>query len=70
LSKDGLSFDPVLPEQWESLSFKILFRGRTLNVNIDRSVVRIENVQGPDMDMMLSGQETRISQGSSVFAEH
>ncbi len=50
--RDGkLSFEPGLPEGWKGLSFKIYYRGRTLKVNIDKSKVSIENLEGSDTEL-------------------
>ena len=44
---DLLHLDPVLPEQWNSLSFKIVFRENYLKINIEASKVTIDNEHGP-----------------------
>ncbi|UEA87693.1 family 65 glycosyl hydrolase domain-containing protein [Alistipes senegalensis] len=46
--RDGvLSFDPRLPETWESLSFKVNFRGRVLTVKVTRTAVEVSNEGDP-----------------------
>ena len=39
-----LSFNPFIPEKWESFSFKIRFRGSLLNIKIHKEGVYIENL--------------------------
>jgi maltose phosphorylase len=58
---DGhLHFDPVLPENWESLSFKIMFRENMLHIKISKTSVTIENENGPDISVFLKGKKTLI----------
>ena len=64
-----LSFEPQLPENWESLSFKILYRGRTLKVTIDNKQVTIENMEGQGLDLRLIGASTYLEAGSSVVVD-
>ncbi len=64
-----LSFDPRLPEIWSSLSFKILYRGRTLKVNIDKEKVAIENLEGDQLDLYLMGSKARLDAGGRVVAD-
>ena len=46
--RDGvLTFDPRLPEAWESLSFKVNFRGRVLTVKVTRTAVEVSNEGAP-----------------------
>jgi maltose phosphorylase len=41
VKNDQLIFSPLLPKNWESLSFKINFRDQVKHVFIDRSVTKI-----------------------------
>jgi maltose phosphorylase len=64
-----LSFDPRLPEKWSRLAFKILYRGRTLQVNIKKKKVTIENLEGKGMDLLLAGAKKRVKKGGTVVAD-
>jgi maltose phosphorylase len=44
IQDDRLAFAPILPEAWQSYSFKVLFRGETIRVHVDRSGYRTEIV--------------------------
>ena len=37
IQDDRLVFAPMLPEAWQSYSFKVLFRGETVRVHVDRA---------------------------------
>ena len=63
--RDGkLSFDPQLPGQWTSLAFKILFRGRTLSVVIDKESIRVANLEGGALELLLFGELNSLQAGS------
>lgn len=67
---DGLlSFDPVLPPGWKTLSFKILYRGRTLNVHIENTKTTIENLEGDGLDLRLWGTAMHLEKSGTVVAE-
>jgi maltose phosphorylase len=53
---DGLlHFDPYLPEQWESYSFKIRFREHVLQINVSKLGTTIENDSENDIKIILKG---------------
>ncbi|MEN8155821.1 MAG: family 65 glycosyl hydrolase domain-containing protein [Bacteroidota bacterium] len=64
-----LSFEPRLPDQWSGLSFKILYRGRTLNVRIDNNKVTIQNIEGEGVELYLVGSKINIEAGGSAVAD-
>ncbi|RPI41973.1 MAG: glycoside hydrolase family 65 protein, partial [Bacteroidetes bacterium] len=61
-----LSFVPQLPPNWKILSFKILFRDRTLKVLIEKSRVTIENLDGENLEILLSGTRRHLEKGGAV----
>jgi len=68
--KEGLlSFDPLLPENWEALSFKILYRGRTLQVRMDKGEVSIKNLEGESLDLYLLGDKKHLEASGSLAAK-
>ena len=64
-----LSFDPHLPEQWDSLSFKILFRGRTLQITIRKEEVTIQKLEGEDLELLLYGVKQQVNASVSVVGD-
>jgi maltose phosphorylase len=64
-----LSFDPQLPEHWNGLSFKILYRGHTLKVIIEKERVTIENLEGEGLDLYLTGSKIHLDAGGSAVAD-
>ena len=51
-----LSFQSFLPEQWESIRFKMLFRGVLLNVNITHQGIDIENTSDTSIEVLINGE--------------
>ncbi|MDF1575537.1 MAG: family 65 glycosyl hydrolase domain-containing protein [Bacteroidales bacterium] len=64
-----LSFEPRLPANWEALSFKILYRGRTLVVRINKKQVSIENLEGEEVELFLEGKKVLVKKAASVVAD-
>jgi len=64
-----LSFKPNLPAGWKALSFKILYRGRTLEIQIDRKRVSIANLAGESVDLYLAGTRMHLKAKASVLTE-
>jgi alpha,alpha-trehalose phosphorylase len=44
--EDKLSFNPYLPEKWEEYSFKISFRGRLIEVRVNKEGAHYELLEG------------------------
>ena len=64
-----LSFDPGLPESWQALSFKILYRGRTLKVHIEKNKASITNLEGAGLDLYLAGKKIHLKQDGTMVSE-
>lgn len=60
--RDGkLSFAPVLPEKWNSYRFRVLFRGRLIEVKVDREGAHYRLVRGEALSIVSYGKEITIS---------
>ncbi len=51
-----LHLSPFLPNDWDSFQFNILFRANQLKVRTDRQSIRVMNVTGPDLDIVIYGE--------------
>jgi len=61
LDKGVLSLSPVLPEQWESLSFRIVYRGSILKISISKSDgTQIENISSKEIKIYVYDRLTSI----------
>jgi len=66
VTEEYLQFDPVLPDQWESLSFKIMYRENMLRINITKTTIEIHNENGPDITVMIKGKKCMIKKQTSL----
>ncbi len=61
-----LSFEPQLPANWKSLTFKIMYRGRTLKIHIDGKELSVENLEGEGVDLYLAGQKAHVEKSGKT----
>ena len=61
---DVLTFAPRLPPQLRRLSFRLLYRGRCLQVEVQPEVARYELLSGEPVDLIHHGQPFTLSAGS------
>jgi len=64
---DLLHLDPVLPEQWNSLSFKIIYRENYLKITVKASQVTVDNEHGPALRIRLYGAEQDLNAGGTFI---
>ncbi len=56
-----LHLSPVLPDGWESFSFKIVYRNRVINVTVNKQGVSLSLTDGDQMELILNGYVTVIN---------
>lgn len=60
--KDGtLRFNPFIPDQWKSYSFRLEFRGRVLKVKVSREGVETKLESGPPLEIEVKGEKVALS---------
>ena len=60
--RDGVPmFDPRLPEGWDSLTFKVNFRGRVLTVQVTPAAVEVSN-EGDPVEIALCGRRVLVEE--------
>jgi len=57
---DGLSFTPSLPDSWNSLSFRLRYRGRLMEVRIDHSITDVRLLEGSALQVFFNGEERLV----------
>ncbi|MDF2988884.1 MAG: glycoside hydrolase, partial [Eubacterium sp.] len=57
---DMLVFNPSIPAAWKSYSFRILYRGAVLAVNVAKDTVVFKTTNGLETDVKIYGKECRI----------
>jgi trehalose/maltose hydrolase-like predicted phosphorylase len=67
---DGIALDPRLPESWDSIAFRVQWRGRCLHIGVHRRSGLVEATleEGEPMMVTIGGERREISrdQGLSV----
>jgi maltose phosphorylase len=53
---DTLSLNPVLPDCWDSLSFKLIYRHSALRVDVTRGGTSVVLESGPPLTILLNGE--------------
>lgn len=65
--KDGqLHFAPLLPERWQSFTFKIVYRKRLIKIRIGRQQTQVEIAKGEALDCYLYGEKYHIDPDKPV----
>ena len=66
--RDGkLSFNPFLPEKWNSFSFNVGFRGTTIKVTVSKEEVKVKNLSGKDITILVYQKEYNIFAGQDTL---
>ena len=63
---DTLSFEPKIPEQWESFSFKVNFRNQIVKVNACKDHTHFELEGKQDLEILVNGNTVIISPNNLV----
>lgn len=63
VKKGKLSFDPKIPEQWKSYSFKINFRNQIIKVSVSKKGAQFEIDGSSTLDILVNGQPLTIVPG-------
>lgn len=64
--RDGkLYFDPFIPDQWKSYSFRLDFRGRIIRVNVSARNTETVLESGRSLDIVLRGRTIRLQKQKS-----
>ncbi|MFD2671380.1 glycoside hydrolase family 65 protein [Marinicrinis sediminis] len=65
--EDGtLSLNPFIPGHWQSFSFKIVFRGARLNVQVTPDSINIKNETDVETDLIVSGKEVTVKGNETI----
>lgn len=66
IREDMLSFNPLIPAEWKSYSFKVWYRENTLKINVTNSDVTIFNEVGDSLIFKIYGKEQKVLPNSSI----
>ena len=60
VDESGLSLSPVIPPEWSRYRFTLTYRGRMIEVDIDRSGCIVRRLSGDKLKLKLNGKITEI----------
>lgn len=60
VQNDKLSFNPIIPEQWKSYTFKIRFRNRLLSVKVSNQNIEFLLLEGDSIVLLINGNEFEL----------
>lgn len=60
IKDNSLNFSPAIPSKWNSYSFNINFRGRTLHITVNKELIRMELKTGEELDVQIYNQTHSI----------
>jgi trehalose/maltose hydrolase-like predicted phosphorylase len=66
LMGDTLGINPTLPPRWQSLSFRVCWQGRTVQIGIADGVVRATLAAGEAMELRVVGSAHQLAPGATV----
>jgi len=61
-----LVLNPLIPQQWKSYSFRIIFRQNLISVKVTNTLIFVENLTGPTVGVQVYGQGYEICPGSDI----
>ncbi|MFC2089728.1 family 65 glycosyl hydrolase domain-containing protein [Bacteroidota bacterium] len=61
---DRLHLNPSIPDNWASLTFKVVFRENYLKIHINGKGTVIENEKGPSLTIMINGEEKVVPEAA------
>ena len=64
---DILSFEPRIPKQWESYSFKVNFRNRILKVKVSQDELHIELKGDEELMILINGKEFKLASNTTTI---
>jgi trehalose/maltose hydrolase-like predicted phosphorylase len=72
LLDDGIAFDPKLPVGWRGLAFPMQWRGRSLNVTIDRVAgeLQVTLASGEAMTVQVDGKPHGLTSGHPLLIRY
>ena len=68
--RDGVvHFNPYLPKSWESIAFKVRFRGASMEVKVTQKMVEVQNLGDKALDVVIYGTKQHVDARKDVVIE-
>lgn len=69
VTNDGLYIAPSLPNQWESLSFRIVYRNAILKIETNSNGTSVKNITDTPCHIFIHGKEYHIQGKETIYNE-
>lgn len=67
LKESGISLEPSIPENWSDYGFKVKYKGRILDILISHAGVKLELLDGEELNLRLYGETITLKSGVEFF---
>lgn len=67
IKDDTLNFDPVIPDKWNSYTFRINFRSRNLRIQISRKEIKITITEGEELNICIRDIVYLLKKGKELI---
>ncbi|MGB4536884.1 MAG: glycosyl hydrolase family 65 protein, partial [Tenuifilaceae bacterium] len=64
-----LCFNPLIPTQWKSYSFKVCFRENILKVIVSKDDIAVINEEGPAIPLLVFGDKHTLAAKATLTVE-
>ena len=59
-AKNGLSFNPTIPQQWHSYAFKVRYQGRLIGIRVTKDGAEFKLLSGDLLEIRVAGKPVRL----------
>lgn len=67
IKEEGISFAPILPDEWEEYRFSLQYQGRRIQVEKNAKQTRITLLEGGDLTLKLFNQPCHLAAGKPII---
>lgn len=60
-----LKFNPFVPDKWDRYSFKINYRNRLIEVDVNHEETKLTLLKGDDLEVLVKGKKLELKEGKS-----
>ncbi len=66
VNDDSVNLNPIIPDAWDKYSFKLYFRGTTLDVSVTKDIITIDLVDGEAVKVKVFDKEYVIDSTTTI----
>ncbi len=64
MDENGLSAAPIIPDEWQRLSFNLMYRGSLIRLNVTKEATTVQLLEGNPIEMTLYGRKYNLEAGT------